>query len=101
VTLNNIAPGNNAELEVVAFTGSLTDPGLIGFSGEMFNGSQEGALGFVQGTGGVGTPPSLATGLVTGANGFDGITLQSVPEPTTMALGGLGAAALLMFRRRK
>jgi len=27
--------------------------------------------------------------------------IQIVPEPTTIALGGLGAAALLLFRRRK
>lgn len=30
-----------------------------------------------------------------------GFTLQPIPEPTTMALAGLGAAALLIFRRRK
>jgi len=29
------------------------------------------------------------------------IKLASVPEPSTMALAGLGAAALLIFRRRK
>jgi hypothetical protein len=101
VTLNNITPGNNAELEVIAFTGTLANPTLFGFSGETFNSAQEGALGFVNSTGGVGTPPSLAAALVTGSGGFDGITLETVPEPTTMALGGLGAAALLLFRRRK
>jgi len=30
-----------------------------------------------------------------------GFNLTSVPEPTSMALAGLGAAALLIFRRRK
>jgi len=30
-----------------------------------------------------------------------GFVLQPVPEPATMALAGLGAAALLIFRRRK
>jgi len=30
-----------------------------------------------------------------------GFTLTSVPEPSSMALAGLGAAALLIFRRRK
>lgn len=34
------------------------------------------------------------------ASGFN-MTLIPVPEPTTMALAGLGAAALLIFRRRK
>jgi hypothetical protein len=34
--------------------------------------------------------------------GFRGsISLQQVPEPTTIALAGLGAAALMIFRRRK
>jgi hypothetical protein len=32
---------------------------------------------------------------------FTGLTLQPVPEPSTLALAGLGAAALLIFRRRK
>lgn len=37
-----------------------------------------------------------------GASGISsGFLLQSVPEPTSMALAGLGAAALLIFRRRK
>lgn len=42
----------------------------------------------------------------TGGNWYTGGTpgdlmLAPVPEPTTIALGGLGAAALLLFRRRK
>lgn len=32
---------------------------------------------------------------------FQSFTITGVPEPTTMALAGLGAAALLIFRRRK
>jgi len=32
---------------------------------------------------------------------FTGLTIAPVPEPSTIALGGLGAAALLLFRRRK
>jgi len=30
-----------------------------------------------------------------------GFSVQQVPEPTTMALGGLGGLALLLFRRKK
>jgi hypothetical protein len=37
---------------------------------------------------------------VTGGGPGD-LLLTPVPEPTTIALGGLGAAALLLFRRRK
>jgi len=32
---------------------------------------------------------------------FQAFTVSSVPEPSTFALAGLGAAALLIFRRRK
>jgi len=32
---------------------------------------------------------------------FRGFTIDSVPEPGTFALAGLGAAAMLIFRRRK
>jgi hypothetical protein len=40
--------------------------------------------------------------LFQGASGIPtGFTLTPVPEPTSMALAGLGAAALLIFRRRK
>ena len=46
--------------------------------------------------GGVGAPPSLPADLV----GLSGFTLTAIPEPSTIALAALGAAALL-FRRRK
>lgn len=39
------------------------------------------------------TPPNLV--------GLTSFSLVPVPEPSTMALAGLGAAALLIFRRRK
>lgn len=53
---------------------------------------------------------NLATGAATAttlfsatpnANQWNGITMYAVPEPTSMALAGLGAASLLIFRRRK
>lgn len=50
--------------------------------------------------------PTLGPGTVmfggTSTTGvFHLFALTSSPEPTTLALGGLGAAALLLFRRRK
>jgi hypothetical protein len=37
----------------------------------------------------------------TGAGYLNTLVLVATPEPATIALGGLGAAALLLFRRRK
>ncbi len=49
-------------------------------------------------TGGFGQPPNLPVPLSTIA-AFTGLTI-GIPEPTTFPLCGLGAAALLIFRRR-
>lgn len=46
--------------------------------------------------GGAGVPPSTPAELL----GLSSFNLTIVPEPTTFALAGLGAAALLIFRRR-
>jgi len=50
----------------------------------------------------MGNPNLTPPGLPAAITGWDGnLLLVPVPEPTTIALGGLGAAALLLFRRRK
>lgn len=51
-----------------------------------------------------GDPTSIPSGTptaLTAAGGFTGLELAYVPEPSSMALAGLGAASLLIFRRRK
>lgn len=67
--------------------------GFFGFSGI--------GTGFAGGTDSLGNslPPLVLIGASPAIG--SGWTLTSVPEPTTMALAGLGAAALMIFRRRK
>lgn len=48
----------------------------------------------------VGTPPPIGADRITNFQPFNLTYLPAVPEPTTIALGALGAAALL-WRRRK
>lgn len=54
-------------------------------------------------SGGVGAPASPAASLFgpTQISSFNLNGVAPVPEPATMALGALGGAALLLFRRRK
>jgi len=47
--------------------------------------------------GGAGDPPATPAGLA----GLQGFVIPAVPEPSTIALGLLGGASLLLFRRRK
>jgi hypothetical protein len=48
-----------------------------------------------------GTDASNAVFTVPNSVGFQSFSLVSVPEPGTLALAGLGAASLLLFRRKK
>jgi len=113
ITVANAANGVSVEMEVVGWTGTATSwaqavaagTGLGGWSGKTFTGTANGQLGWVQGTGDpTAAIPGVPVATVTGAGGYSGLVLTSltpVPEPSTIALGGLGAAALLLFRRRK
>jgi len=59
-------------------------------------GGLAGAVSWSQLTGGNGAPAAPGIALSN-----PDLVLAPVPEPTTMALAGLGAAAMLIFRRRK
>jgi len=97
-TGNDVAPAGNVWLEVVGWNLNATSlanalsSGLpnqyIGYSSVWGQGTGDG--------GSVGAQPIVA-------GGFQGLVLTpaTIPEPTTIAIAGLGAAALLAFRRRK
>jgi len=96
-----VALGGNATLRVLAWRGAaLTFGQALGNDQfQAWNGSANvsaSTFSFINATGGGGTPPGLPKSL-------DGMPAMSlvVPEPSTLALAGLGAAALLMYRRRK
>jgi len=99
VTLTGIAAGANASYAVLGWNGaSTTLDAAIGagaFIGE--------STPLATATGGAGDPPSTAIAL---NSTFQGMTLVPtgvgpIPEPSTFALAGLGAAAMLILRRRK
>lgn len=48
----------------------------------------------------LGGGPSPAGDVASAASGFTGFTVNIVPEPSTIALGALGAVALLLRRRK-
>jgi len=90
------ATWNNAWLTANNTLAASTDPvwGPGGFAG---------ISGISTGTAGGGSPIAAPAWNLFGGSGLTGFNLGAVgvPEPTSMALAGLGAAALLIFRRRK
>jgi len=78
-------------------TWTISNPNMPGGSSNVWYGVSAVASDIVLG------PLGASYNSVFGAAAIPGITLQSVavPEPTTIALAGLGAAALVIFRRRK
>jgi hypothetical protein len=107
-TLANIAPGTSFSFEVAGWSASLgatfnpawiANPPNFGTASGSF-----GLSGIGTAVAGGGTPPA-PPGIIFGAtgltSGFNMTPTGVVPEPTSMALAGLGAAALLIFRRRK
>lgn len=98
VTIPGIAPGGAAALVVRGWTGTaatwdeaLSQAGVfVGYSTIFTAASTANPLA---------SPPGVPDAMADIFPG--GLTLTAVPEPTSMALAGLGAAALLIFRRRK
>jgi hypothetical protein len=85
---------------VLPFDGSA--PVFLQFTVDSINGSYRGVSSIIQVALATGGAPSTAVFSATpNANQWSGITMIPVPEPSSMALAGLGAASLLLFRRRK
>jgi len=76
-----------------AILGGAPTPGWTGASGV--------ATSVTLGSGGLTTPGNIFGSSPGQVNNAIFLQTQPVPEPTTFALAGLGAAALLIFRRRK
>jgi len=93
VAVPGVAGGATAQLIVRAWdarTGADYASALINGKSAVFT---SGVLG------GAGNPPSTPVSMVTGLpSGFQSFALT--PEPTTIALGALGAAALFIRRRK-
>lgn len=89
VAVPGVALGGTAELRLLLWQGS--SPTFAGAAGQR---TADSGL-FSNPTGGNGSPPALPASL----SGLPVMVLQ-VPEPSTLALAGLGVAALLAYRRR-
>jgi len=98
VSLTGIADGANAQYLIIGWTGTeatydlaVTDKEMLGTSGVFTTGTGDPST----------TPPGTPINL---RATFTGLTLAPsgsvIPEPTSFALLGLGAAAMLIFRRR-
>jgi len=90
-TVPGVAGSGIATLEVEAWTGNFSS-----YAAAVTGGGSYGEVTFQNATGGGGVPQALPVDLV----GMPALILTT-PEPSTIALGALGTAALVFFRRRK
>ena len=89
----NEPPGASSTFLVQAWLGAYAN-----YSSAVANGALRGMS--VEFTNSVGNPTTVPPGTPTPLTGWDG-NLVMVPEPSTIVIGVLGAATLLLFRRHR
>jgi hypothetical protein len=104
-----VAGGSQVYVQVFAWDSTYATPDADLAAHAMFGAwsagaanTAYGAIGAAQLTGTLTVSPAPGTQVFgTAAGLFPKCVMLSSPEPATIAIGGLGAAALLLFRRRK
>ncbi|MBU6399353.1 MAG: PEP-CTERM sorting domain-containing protein [Verrucomicrobia bacterium] len=100
VTVPGIAGGANAFLAIAVWNpadGSTFEAASLKAGAHV---GSDLANPFQLALGGAGTPPSAPAVIPSSVAGFNLSIVQAVPEPTTIALGLLGAGALFLRRRK-
>ena len=97
VTLTGIAAGGNASYAILGWNGASANLNAA-ITAKAFIGE---VTPLTTATGGAGSPPSTAIALTATFQGMTLVPTGVIPEPSTFALAGLGAAAMLILRRRK
>lgn len=105
VAVSGWAPGVTLAVEVAGWSadlGAVWNPAWLQGTFAGASGSTVFGLSMIAPVMAGGGAQSLPPGSVFGGTGITApFNLVPVPEPTSMALAGLGAAAMLIFRRRK
>jgi len=94
--VTTVAAGGSAFIQVIAWEGASSYAAAMAQNGAFVGASAV----FSQVTGTSPAPPGLPAPTILAIPGVIHL-LPVVPEPSTIALGGLSAAALLLFRRKK
>jgi len=98
IDLAGITGGANAWIEIVAWNNSATTFAQALATSTLGGNSVAFSVATIDPT----INPKPQDNLLTSNPAFTGVTMTPlVPEPTTLALGALGAASLLAFRRKK
>lgn len=101
ITVNGLVAGQSGPFEVKAWSGAFTSYELAQAGGAAYLGTSG---VFQNPSGGAIDPGTGLPGLPAPLSGFTGMAVGAgtvIPEPSTMALAGLGLGALLLIRRRK